>query len=76
MRLNNKIKSKKINKKMINFPNMVNQQQGPDILNSRYRILKKIGSGSFGRVFMAEDLQTNKKVAIKQVTKSLLEGSP
>ena len=75
MHLNNKIKSKKINKKMINFPNMVSQQQGPDILNSRYRILKKIGSGSFGRVFMAEDLQTNKKVAIKQVTKSLLEGS-
>ena len=45
------------------------QDYGEDafpILNSRYKILKKIGAGSFGKVFMAEDLTTHNKVAIKQ----------
>ena len=54
------------------------QDYGEDafpILNSRYKILKKIGAGSFGKVFMAEDLTTHNKVAIKQVNKCLLEGN-
>jgi len=33
----------------------------------RFKMGKKIGSGSFGEIFLAVDLQTNKEVAIKFV---------
>jgi casein kinase 1 len=34
----------------------------------RFRMGKKIGSGSFGEIFLALDLQTNKEVAVKFVS--------
>jgi len=34
-------------------------------LPSRYQIVKKLGSGSYGSVFAAKDIQTNKIVAVK-----------
>ena len=59
---------------MFNLRNSQNITE--QILNRKYKIIKKIGSGSFGKVFMAEDLTSNNtKVAIKQVSKSLLEGN-
>jgi len=34
----------------------------------RFRMGKKIGSGSFGEIFLAVDVQTNKEVAVKFVS--------
>ncbi|KAL5629359.1 hypothetical protein BROUX41_001966 [Berkeleyomyces rouxiae] len=39
------------------------------ILNGRYRTEQPLNHGSFGMVFLATDLQTNDKVAIKCMTK-------
>jgi serine/threonine protein kinase len=35
----------------------------------RFKMGKKIGSGSFGEIFLAIDLHTNKEVAIKFVSR-------
>ena len=35
-------------------------------LKNRYRIEKEVGRGGNGRVYLAIDLKTNKKVAIKE----------
>lgn len=35
----------------------------------KYQVLKKLGSGSFGNVEMAEDKKTKEVVAIKQLKK-------
>ena len=35
------------------------------LINDRYRLIQYIGSGSFGEVWMARDLEVNKDVAIK-----------
>ena len=35
------------------------------VINDRYRLIQYIGSGSFGEVWMARDLEENKEVAIK-----------
>ena len=45
------------------------------IIGEKYKIIKKIGSGSFGRVYKAENILNKEEVAIKEITKSLLEGS-
>lgn len=35
------------------------------MINTRYRIQKRIGSGAFGEIFKAVDLQTGDEVAVK-----------
>ena len=40
-------------------------------VGGRYRLKKKIGSGSFGDIFLAIDTQTGEEVAIKRETKKL-----
>lgn len=35
------------------------------VVANKFRLLRKIGSGSFGEIFLAEDIDSNKKVAIK-----------
>ena len=56
---------------MFNYINNKNNNQ--NILNGKYKIIKKIGSGSFAKVFKAENIKDGSFVAIKQVEKSLLE---
>lgn len=34
-------------------------------INSRYKIIKRIGKGAFGEVFLGTDTEANKEVAIK-----------
>lgn len=45
------------------------------LLNGRYQTLSPLNHGSFGMVFMAQDLMTNQPVAIKCLTKSGATGS-
>ena len=45
------------------------------ILNNRYKIIKKIGEGSYGIVYKAEDSKTNNLVAIKQISKSKINDN-
>ena len=35
------------------------------IIENKYKILKKLGEGSFGKVFIGENTNTKKEVAIK-----------
>lgn len=43
------------------------------VLKETYNVLKEIGSGSFGKVYMVEDLTTKKHFAIKRINKKDLE---
>ncbi|KJZ73368.1 hypothetical protein HIM_07162 [Hirsutella minnesotensis 3608] len=47
-----------------------NQFEGGVVLDGRYRTISPLNHGSFGMVFMAEDLSTNQNVAIKCITKN------
>ncbi len=38
-----------------------------ELLSQKYRIVRKLGEGSQGTVYLAENLKTGKKVAIKQL---------
>ena len=44
-----------------------------DSIRKHYKVLEKIGSGSFGKVFKATHLPTNQERAIKVVKKSMLK---
>jgi serine/threonine protein kinase len=35
------------------------------VVASRFRLIKKIGAGSFGQIYVSEDIKTHKKVAVK-----------
>ncbi len=49
----------------------ITEDGGQRILN-QYILLKQLGSGSYGVVFLAEDTENNRKVAIKECSKSKL----
>lgn len=44
-----------------------------DSISKHYKVLEKIGAGTFGKVFLAEHLLTKKNRAIKVVSKSMLK---
>lgn len=44
-----------------------------NLLKDQYKILKEIGSGSFGKVYMVEDSKTKQRYAIKKINKKDLE---
>src|SRR3990170_1223798 len=46
-----------------------------DIFYNRYRVLKKIGEGGLGTVFLAEDLWSDKKLALKLLNFSSVSDS-
>ena len=35
------------------------------VVASRFRLIKKIGAGSFGQIYISEDLKTHKRLAVK-----------
>jgi serine/threonine protein kinase len=43
----------------------------PQLLINRYRVTTMIGSGSFGHIFEADDIQSHEQVAIKFESQSL-----
>ena len=42
-------------------------------LKDQYNVLKEIGSGAFGKVYMVEDMKNKLKYAIKRINKKELE---
>lgn len=45
----------------------MNNKVVPSLVHDRYRIIERIGGGSFGEIYKATDTQRNKPVAIKFV---------
>ncbi|GCE27440.1 hypothetical protein KDA_29240 [Dictyobacter alpinus] len=45
------------------------------VVQQRYRLLKRVGSGGFSVVYQAEDLQTRKRIALKTVSLRGLNAS-
>eukprot|EP00924_Labyrinthula_sp_SR-Ha-C_P016762 maker-scaffold_6-snap-gene-14.50-mRNA-1 protein AED:0.01 eAED:0.01 QI:142/1/1/1/1/1/2/107/355 len=45
--------------------NFMNKSKNNKLIDNRFKIIKKIGSGNFGEVFLAEDINTREQVAIK-----------
>ena len=39
------------------------------ILNETYKIIKEIGSGSFGKVYMVENIKSKEKFAVKRINR-------
>ena len=46
------------------------EQVQVDIILDRYKVVKQLGEGSFGRVFLARDEKLNRLVAIKIAKKT------
>ena len=40
-------------------------EKGEVIVADKWKLIKKIGSGAFGEIFLAMDIKTKKEVAIK-----------
>lgn len=59
------------NENDINWANQLPKQneadQKVDMLSHRYKKIEKIGTGTYGKVYMCEDLETGEIVAIKQI---------
>lgn len=53
------------------LPSNHDQPQVPLLLINRYRVSNMIGSGSFGYIFEADDIETNGQVAIKFESQTL-----
>ena len=47
------------------------EPQVPLLILNRYRVTTMIGSGSFGHIFEADDIQTHEQVAIKFESQTL-----
>jgi casein kinase 1 len=43
-------------------------------VGNKFRLGRKIGSGSFGEIYLGTDVQTNEEVAIKLVSVSSLQS--
>ena len=43
-------------------------------IGNKYKIIKLIGSGTFGKVYKAQNIETNEFVAVKEISKERLEG--
>jgi len=53
----------------IEIPSPIDEEDGKLIINDRFKILKKIGIGGMGEIFLAEDLKLRRQVAIKSIKK-------
>ena len=42
--------------------------QENEMIGGKYRIIRKIGSGGTGNVYLAEDINVGRKAAIKEIT--------
>ena len=38
-----------------------------ELLTNKYKIIKLLGEGSFGKVYLSEEIKNNKKVVIKSI---------
>lgn len=66
----------------LNTDSLINQKEillkkiekSGNLINERYKLVKKIGEGGFGAVFEAEDLLLNTRVALKFLSPSIVSG--
>lgn len=49
-------------------------QKAPDIIDNRYKIIRKIGKGASSVVFLAQDIKLDRVCAVKMVNKSTYEN--
>jgi serine/threonine protein kinase len=53
--------------------NLINIQNKKLPQLRHYQLLKKIGQGSYGKIYLSEDLKNNNLVALKIIDKTFLE---